>query len=160
LKSLDPIISCAGNWSGRKSLRDPDRIAPQESPSTVAISTILNGRFVRLDYTWEYQGCPQQGSLLIGHDPGTEVATAHWVDTWHMGFQVMASRGSIGGDGEISLRGSYAAPPGPDWGWRTIISPGEGQRLRITMFNISPEGREELAVEASYSRELETSRLP
>jgi hypothetical protein len=51
----------------------------------------------------------------------------------------------------ISVRGSYAAPPGPDWGWRIEITPDNNRKLRIVMFNIQPDGQEALAVEASYN---------
>jgi hypothetical protein len=80
------------------------------------------------------------------------LVTAHWIDTWHMGDKVMACRGTPGSNGEISVQGSYAVPPGPDWGWRTIIRPQENQSLQIIMFNIWPDGREELAVETDYTR--------
>jgi hypothetical protein len=42
------------------------------------------------------------------------------------------------------------APPGPDWGWRIVLSPGD--TFRMTMYNIWPEAKEELAVEATYER--------
>ena len=116
------------------------------------ITPILDGRFVRMDYTWEYQGKPQAGSFLIGYEMEVEKVTAHWIDTWHMGDKVMACQGTVSNNGQISVLGSYAAPPGPDWGWRTIITPGEDQSLRLIMFNISPDGQEDLAVEADYTR--------
>jgi hypothetical protein len=53
-----------------------------------------------------------------------------------------------------SVRGTYAAPPGPDWGWRIDVTP-DGDKLRIEMHNVWPEeqgGKEELAVEAVYGR--------
>jgi hypothetical protein len=52
------------------------------------------------------------------------------------------------------VRGSYAAPPGPDWGWRTDVTPN-AERLRVVMHNVWPEaqgGKEELAVEAVSTR--------
>ena len=149
---LDKLLACAGGWRGSNRLQNPKTNAPEDSPATASVNVILAGRFVRIDYTWGYEGRPQEGSLLIGHEPETDVVTTQWIDTWHMGHKVMESKGTINSDGEISVRGSYAAPPGPDWGWRTVIIPGE-QQLRIIMYNISPDGREELAVEASYSRE-------
>jgi hypothetical protein len=108
---------------------------------------------VRLDYTWVYQGQPQEGSLLVGFDPKAGVVSAHWIDTWHMGSAVMACSGKSPGEA-IALRGSNAAPPGPDWGWRIDLTPG-ADSIRMVMFNILPAelgGREELAVEATYSR--------
>ncbi len=114
---------------------------------------MLGGRFVRIDYTWAYAGTPQEGSLLVGHDEEANALSAHWIDSWHMGSKAMACQGAVDASGVISVRGAYAAPPGPDWGWRTVITPGGGRTLRLVMFNIWPEGREELAVEAFLTRE-------
>jgi hypothetical protein len=35
-----------------------------------------------------------------------------------MGDKVMTCRGPVQLDPLLSVRGYYAAPPGPDWGWR------------------------------------------
>jgi hypothetical protein len=147
---LDTLSTCAGHWRGTNRLLDPTHNLAEDSAGTAAVTPLLGGRFVRLDYTWEYQGKPQEGSLLIGFDPKTETASAHWIDSWHMGRQVMACSGT-GGDGRLAVTGSYAAPPGPDWGWRIEITP-EGEGLVLVMYNIWPEGREDLAVEARYGR--------
>jgi hypothetical protein len=117
----------------------------------LTITPLLGGRFVRIDYDWAYRGTPQQGSLLIGYEADADAVTAHWVDTWHMGDKVMACRGSAEADGGLSVRGSYAAPPGPAWGWRIVLVP-DGQRLRLVMFNITPLDQEALAVAANYVR--------
>jgi hypothetical protein len=50
------------------------------------------------------------------------------------------------------VRGSYAAAPGPDWGWRTVIETAEDDSLRMVMYNLTPDGQEYLAVEAVYRR--------
>ena len=55
---------------------------------------------------------------------------------------------------------SYAAPTGPDWGWRTVIAPegagagaGAGaDAFSIVMYNISPDGEETLAFRNDYAR--------
>jgi len=147
---LDGLAACAGNWRGSSTLQDPHSNAPDESPSSAAVTPALGGRFIRLDYDWSYHGAPQQGSLLIGFDTQADAVTAHWIDTWHMGDKVMACQGARPDGSTLSVRGSYAAPPGPDWGWRIDITPEVGRSLRIVMFNIWPDGREELAVEAAY----------
>jgi hypothetical protein len=64
----------------------------------------------------------------------------------------MACDGSIDQGGTILLRGSYQAPPGPDWGWRITITANSGKDLQIVMHNCTPEGAEELAVQADYAR--------
>ena len=115
------------------------------------MTPVLGGRFVRVDYTWGYQGQPQEGSLLVGFDSEAREVTGYWIDTWHMGRKAMTCLGPVPVDRIISLKGSYAAPPSPDWGWRIEILPvGEGLRIRHT--NIDPEGKEDLAAEGVYSR--------
>jgi hypothetical protein len=48
----------------------------------------------------------------------------------------------------LAATGRYAAPPGPDWGWRIELV-GEGPDvLVLRMLNITPDGEEALAVEA------------
>jgi hypothetical protein len=49
-------------------------------------------------------------------------------------------------------RGTFAAPLGPDWGWRIEITPENGQSIRIAHCNIDPDAKEEPAVEGVYSR--------
>jgi len=45
---------------------------------------------------------------------------------------------------------SFAAPPGPDWGWRIEITPDPGGLAAHVMFDLWPEGgREDLAAEAA-----------
>ena len=38
----------------------------------------------------------------------------------------MACEGAVEPDWAIAVHGSYAAPPGPDWGWRIFIRPADG----------------------------------
>ena len=70
MNPVEGLAALAGNWSGTNTLQDPNTGKPEESPSTVTVTPILGGRFVRLDYTWGYQGTPQEGSLLVGFDSG------------------------------------------------------------------------------------------
>ena len=154
MPGLDSLIACTGSWKGTNILHDPNTKRPEESPGSLRLTPILKSHFVRLDYTWSYQGTPQEGSLLIGFDPNTRTISGHWIDTWHMGRAAMIFLGPEPEDSTLKLAGSYTAPPGPDWGWRIEITAGPGvDALRITMTNIWPDGaREEPAVEAVYTR--------
>lgn len=152
---LDALIACAGDWHGTSTLQDPGTIQPSPSSSNLTVTPLLGGRFVRLDYTWSYQDKPQEGSLLIGSEKKGSVLTGYWIDTWHVGEKVMTFQGPNPSGSTYSLRGSYEAPPGPDWGWRIEITPEAEGTLRMVMFNIWPEsegGQEDLAVDASYTR--------
>ncbi len=148
---LDVLIASAGRWAGKNRLMDPHTNSVDESPGTAIVTPGLGDRSVRIDYTWAYHGSPQEGSLLIGYDASRGLITSQWIDSWHMGDKAMACEGPVVAGEPISVRGSYAAPAGPDWGWRIIVAIKD-QRLQVAMHNITPDGREDVAVEAEYSR--------
>jgi len=149
---IDKLASCEGTWQGTSQLQlDAEAGTLTGSPSTAIVSRVASGKFVRIDYKWSHEGQAHDGSYLIGHTAKTGEVTVYWVDSFHMGSSVLASTGTADDSGIISVLGAYAAPPGPDWGWRTIFTP-DGDALRIVMNNIWPEGREDLAVDATYTR--------
>lgn len=152
MNALDHLAACAGEWRGTNRLHDPRTGRPEDSPSTARVTPVLHGWFVRFDYTWGYQGTPQEGSLLIGMDPKAGSATAQWIDTWHMGRLVMSCTGAVQGNTHFSFRGSYAVPPGRDCGWRVELDLSAPGMLRVAMVNVSPDGVETPAAEASYSQ--------
>ena len=145
------LAQLVGNWHGTNKLwLDPSKPA-RESGGTAVFQLTAQGKFATLNYTWADAGQPQSGVLLFGSN-GQKVDAA-WVDSWHMQDVMMHCTGEAQPDGAISVLGSYAAPPGPDWGWRLTIQPLPDDLLRFVMHNISPEGEEMIAVEALYSRE-------
>ena len=152
MSAFDRLSACAGSWRGTNRLQDPHTNASGDSPSSLVVTPVLRGRFVRLDYTWAYHEKPQEGSRLVGRDAQSGEVTAHWIDSWHMSDKVMACRGAAADSGALSVRGSYAAPPGPDWGWRMTITPDDRGTLRVVMYNVTPDEQEELAVDAAYTR--------
>ena len=152
MSALENLRTLSGHWSGANLLQDPNVMAPETSKAAATVTPVLGGRFVRVDYTWAYHGEPQEGSLQVGYDATDAAFVASWIDTWHLGGRIMACRGGAMAGGGVSLLGSYAAPPGPDWGWRITIEPAGANAFRLLMYNITPEGTEELAVEAEYTR--------
>ena len=149
MNAYDKLTACAGTWQGISTLQDPHSGTPLASESTLTITPILLGRFLRVAYTWDYLGDPQEGEFIIGLHGDTGNLTAHWIDTWHMADKGMICTGQASED-DLSLLGSYPAPPGPDWGWRTIIRPSEDS-VHVVMLNVPPGLTGELAVEATYS---------
>jgi len=143
-----------GRWLGRKHLWLESQPEPSgTSESELLVVPTAKGRFLRLDYRWSHDGVEQEGVLLLGNANDRQLATAAWVDSWHMGAQVMHCQGSVDAQGAVSLLGAYPVPLGPDWGWRIGIMKTGPDDLRIVMHNISPEGEKELAVRADYRRE-------
>lgn len=108
--ALGKLAGCSGSWAGTSRLTDPSMNVSDDSPSTAELTPLLDGSFVRLDYTWAYQGDGQEGSLLIGFETGPAVVTAHWVDTWHMGEAVMPPLLARIGAGESFYSPSMVRP--------------------------------------------------
>ena len=150
MNPVEALTAAAGQWSGTNTLQDPNTGKPEESPSTVTVTPVLGGRFVRLDYTWGYQGKPQEGSLLVGFDPKSGEVSGHWIDTWHMGRTVLACIGTAGRRDD-RRPGLLPRASRPRLGLADRDPPG-ADALRITHTNIDADGTEDLAVEGVYSR--------
>ncbi len=143
--------------SGIYRLWEPSR-PPQQSNSIAAVMPVIHERFVRIDYTWPYHGDPQEGSLLCRYDQKRRVVVAVRIDSWHMGDKFMTCEGTPGKNGAIDVRGSYSVQSSPDWGWRTVIEAVKAGSLRMIMDNAAPDGKEELAVEATFSKARSRSK--
>ncbi len=141
-----------GEWQGTKQLYlAPPPAAPASSASTLTVAPIAGGSFLQFNYNWTYEDEEQTGVLWIGCDGDGATATAAWVDSFHMSSKIMSCTGTAA-DGVIDVRGSYEAPPGPDWGWTIKVQAISANELKIVMHNIWPEGQEDLAVEIAYTR--------
>jgi hypothetical protein len=140
-----------GEWRGTKQLYlEPPPTPAVSSRSKMSVKPVAGGSFLQFNYDWTYEGAEQSGVLLFGCDE-ENAASAAWVDSFHMSIKIMSCAGSAA-DGSAVLSGFYAAPPGPDWGWRITIRSVTPNEFTIVMHNISPERQEDLAVQINYTR--------
>jgi hypothetical protein len=148
--SLTKLI---GSWVGDNTLYVPWLDPPQsKSDATATITSVTRGKFLSIAYTWADHGEPHEGLLLLGQHPETGVVTSAWTDSWHQSGAILHCTGAVEADGSVSLLGSYPAPPDPEWGWRTVISPRGDKAFDVVMINIAPNGDEVVAVETRYHR--------
>ncbi|MGD8276504.1 MAG: DUF1579 family protein [Gemmatimonadota bacterium] len=145
------LADLTGEWTGTNKLwlRPGDPV--RESTTTASLSLVGQGQFAMLRYTWADEGKPQDGTLLIGTAAGSAEDIV-WLDSWHLRDMIMRLQRQPPGDALLDALGSYAAPPGPDWGWRIVLRPESRDAFRMLMYNITPDGEEMLAVEAAYTR--------
>jgi Protein of unknown function (DUF1579) len=153
MSAPESLKKMAGNWTGTSRLYRPwlsPEASESESESTASVALAARGKFAVIEYTWAVDGEPQAGLMLLGCENGDDEVTCTWIDSWHMSDKSLACGGKVDASGAVSVLGSYAAPPGPDWGWRTVVAPGPDGSFAIIMYNISPEGEEALAFENRY----------
>lgn len=143
----------SGTWAGENLLR-LSWLNPTDyhSSTNLSVKPTVKDRFLLFQYTWSHENKPHEALLLVGYDKNDKVATASWVDSWHMSGKILQCKGTIDANGTIDVIGAYEALPGPDWGWRITITHGADQTLQIVMHNVTPEGEEDLAVRAEYKR--------
>ena len=143
---------CVGEWSGSNRLWLSPDDPVRESETTASVACVARNGFAMIRYTWADLGQPQDGVLLIRIAPDPSPLDMVWIDSWHTGGKFMEFRGEEDREGCMSAIGSYAAPPGPNWGWRIVLAADPKAGIRILMYNISPDGHEALAVEAEFTR--------
>lgn len=148
-KSLNKLL---GKWRGINRLHTTwiKENPVRESDSEALISFSAQGKFLKIEYDWFFEEKKQEGLILLGDE--TDLIKAYWIDSWHLGDKFMVSEGISGENGAISMKGFYTVPDNPDWGWRTDIETIDDKSFKITMFNVTPDGEESLAVEAEYER--------
>ncbi|MGD9387332.1 MAG: DUF1579 family protein [Gammaproteobacteria bacterium] len=151
MAAIKVLQDLAGDWRATMRLWLSPKDPARESTSLATIRSFGHDQFSELEYAWSFDGSPQTGRLVIGEDPASNAVKAVWFDSWHMRHDFMSCHGSVDPTGVVAVRGNYAAPPGPDWGWEIIIEP-EGRGFSLSMYNIPPDGEPEPAVEAQYIR--------
>jgi hypothetical protein len=140
----------AKEWVGTSRLWLAPGEDVHESKTTAQVFSTGQGQFDVISYMWQFEDEPQEGMIIFRSEMDGEKTRAVWLDSWHMRSDIMVCEGSER-EGTVVLRGSYAAPPGPDWGWRIEIERGQPSALVIRMFNVTPGGKEALAVLAEYA---------
>lgn len=149
MNSIQPV-NLLGKWEGTSRLFHEGDI--YDSLSTAEIRTVGQEQFVLITYAWEIEGEVQEGQITFVSKIKEQPTKATWLDSWHIRNSIMICEATENQEGTILLNGSYPAPPGPDWGWRIEVGSDRGDLLLMRMFNISPAGQEELAVQAEYRK--------
>jgi hypothetical protein len=146
------LLQAAGEWTGPSLLCFAPGQPTITCESAATVVKAVNGTALEMHYDWSYEGAPHQGLLMLSDDAASGRCDIAWMDSFHYANRMMLLTGSYAGDGEVNTRGAYPAPTGPDWGWRITLEMPDVMTLVLRMFNITPDGQEAWAVEATYRR--------
>jgi hypothetical protein len=148
------LARMSGSWDGPTLTWLDPSAPPDESRTRARIDPLLGARFIRMDYHAKVEGNPHAGQMIFGFDPGQDRYSMVWIDSFHTGTTPMVSIGELRPDGAIHFLGSYG-PEAQKWGWRTVIRQDDDNHLLLEAFNISPDGREDRAIETRLTRRAE-----
>jgi hypothetical protein len=105
-----------GQWSGTKKLWLSPAETLRESSSSMSVAAAAQGRFLTLQYNWDYEGSPAAGFLLLGYEEKSGKLEAAWVDSWHMQDLIMTYLGELVEDGSPAPQGSVCSSSRPGLG--------------------------------------------
>ena len=143
-----------GDWEGTTKVWFEPNNPTDESAVKGTMRLILDGRFILHQYTGSFGGKPLEGLAIYGYHLGLQKYQSLWLDSFHNDAAMMFSEGTKESE-RMNVLGSYAyvTPEAEQhWGWRTELEVATNDEVVITMYNISPKGEEQKAVETVYRR--------
>lgn len=145
------LSELVGQWSGSNRLwvMPGDPVRESKASATVVSS---GSALALITYTWEYEGKAQAGTLAVRTNSEAGDVEVVLMDSWHTANKFMLFHGDEDNQGLVAVRGSYPAPPGPNWGWRIVVEASSADAFCVRMYNITPAGEEAIAVETQYER--------
>jgi hypothetical protein len=139
-----------GFWDGNNRLimYPDDPVAESKAEASVGLE--VHRKFLKINYKWSLEDKEHEGLMIFGFGKEAKI-TSVWIDSFHQSGDFMKCAGTIEGD-TISVKANYTQPEYAEWAWRTNLEFHNENSFSFTMYNVSPDGSEALAVEAIFER--------
>ncbi len=140
-----------GSWLARvKSWMEPGT-PPMESAGASDNKMILDGRFLRQEFTGDMVGSPFTGIGLTGYDNHTKKYVSTWMDS--MGTAILYFEGTAGARGKtITQECRYDDPIRGPTKWRSVTRIVDDGTHVFEMYETPKKGKEVKMMEITYIR--------
>ena len=135
-------LSHHGLWAGPSRLWHPDPLLPRRSNGEIDAAP------GSLAYRWSVDGEDQRGTLVLA-GPVLSLR-GEWQDSWHTPGG-MTAHGRW--DGALLCLWSTYQAGDETWGWRIEVEARDPEHLVLRMFNVLPDGLEQIAHDLRGARQ-------
>jgi hypothetical protein len=145
------LAGMAGRWKTRtRSWMGPDG-PPMESTGVSEQKMILDGRFLRQDFTGEMMGDKFIGIGVTGYDNHTRKYVSTWMDSMSTAIMYFEGEADAGGK-TITQTSDYDDPFRGPMKWRSVTRIEDYNTHLFEMFVTGKNGKEERMMEITYTR--------
>jgi hypothetical protein len=146
------LAGLAGSWKAEvKTWPDPDRPS-MKSVGTCEQTMILDGRFLRQEFTGGMMGIPYTGIGFTGYDNNSKKYVSAWMDS--SSTNILFFEGTSSADGKtITQETRYYDDPmrGPRK-WRSVTKLVDDRTWLYEVYGVDKKGKEERMMEITYTR--------
>lgn len=145
------LAGTAGNWDTLvRSWTEPGK-PPMESKGSCERSMILEGRFLREEFSGDMMGNPFFGIGINGYDNHLGKYVSTWMDSMSTG--IMCFEGTADASGKtITQTCDYDDPFKGPMQWRSVTRLLDDRKQVFEMFGTAKGGKEEKMMEIIYTR--------
>ena len=97
-KQHEMLARGVGHWTGKHTMWMTPDAQPATSNMSSTVSTIMDGRFTKVEIEGDMMGMPFHGLGYNGYDNVAQKYVSTWIDNWGTGFMI--------GDGTMSADGN------------------------------------------------------
>jgi hypothetical protein len=128
-----------------------------ESNGTCEQKLVLDGHYLRQEYTGDMMGAPFTGLNFLGYNNHTKQYESVWIDSMSTAIYFFVGPGSADGK-TITQECSYDDPARGPAVWRSVTKIKDDNTLEFEMFITPKGGKEEKMMEMTVARKEAVAR--